>query len=122
MTSRKERYMQVQDNLPAFIIGLPQDLLEADLAKSKFAETIVFLKKIAPEIEEARCKIKTILTEGKKSRYEVSVSIITPYGRHTYANSDWDLAKIFGTMSESLKKKFIEEKEKGNTREKSRHA
>lgn len=122
MAPRKEAYLQVQENLPAYIIGLPKDLFEADLAKSKFAETVVFLKKIVSEIEEAKCKIKTIKTKGKKSRYEVNVSIITPYGRHTYASSGWDIAKIFGTMSESLKKKFIQEKQKASTREKSRHA
>ena len=110
MALGKERYVQVHEDLPAFIVGLPEDLLEADLAKSKFADTIKFLKKSVPEIEEARCKMKLIHGAGKKSRYEVDVSIITPYARHAYADSGWDLAKIFDEMSESLKKRFAQEK------------
>lgn len=117
MTREKERAIRVHDELPAFIVGLPENVFEADLAKSKFAETISFLKRIVPDIEEARCKIKTIHNKDKKSHYEVDVSIITPHDRHTYADSGWDLAKIFDAMSESLKKTFTQEKQKeGNQR------
>ena len=97
---------KVEEDLPAFIIGLPDDPLDAELAKSKFAELVRFLKKIAPEIEEARCKIKLRDIEGERRRYEVDVSIITPYRRHVYANTGWDLAKMFDQMSDSLKKRF----------------
>jgi hypothetical protein len=107
MAPRKERYMQVQDNIPAFIVGLPEDSLEADLAKSKFAATIKFLKPIVAEIE-ARCKIKTIHGEIGGHRFQVDVNIITPHGSHSYSDSGWDLAKIFDDMSESLKKSFID--------------
>lgn len=111
MVLRKEVPVKVHEDLPAFIIGLPEDLFEADLAKSKFADTISFLKKIAPEIEEARCKMKLHDIRGEKRRYEVDVSIITPYRRHAYTNSGWDLASIFEEMSESLKKRFTQEKQ-----------
>jgi hypothetical protein len=110
MTSTKEGYMQIQDGLPAFIVGLPQDMLEADLAKSKFADTVAFLKKMVPEIEEARCKIKVVHGIGKKSRYQVDVSIITPYVRHAYTGSGRDLARMFDEMGESLRKRFAREK------------
>ena len=97
---------RVEEGLPAFIIGLPDDPFYAELAKSKFAEIVRFLKRIAPEIEEARCKIKLRDIEGERMRYEVDVSIITPYRRHVYSNSGWDLAKMFDQMSDSLKKRF----------------
>lgn len=97
---------KVEEDLPAFIIGLPDDPFDAELAKSKFAEIVRFLKRIAPEIEEARCKMKLRDIEGERRRYEVDVSIITPYRRHVYANIGWDLAKMFDQMSDSLKKRF----------------
>jgi hypothetical protein len=97
---------KVEEDLPAFIIGLPDDPFDAELAKSKFAEIVRFLKRIAPEIEEARCKMKLRDIEGERRRYEVDVSIITPYRRHVYTNIGWDLAKMFDQMSDSLKKKF----------------
>ena len=109
MAPRKERYIQVHEGLPAFIVGLPEDSLAADLAKSKFADTVRFLKKMVPEIE-ARCKIKLIHNADKKSHFEVNVNIITPYAKHTYAGSGWDLAKIFDDMSESLRKRFAQDK------------
>ena len=112
MAPRKERYTQVQDDLPAYIMGLPQDSFEADLAKSKFASTIKFLKPIVAEIDEARCKIKKIHGQGGKSSFQVDVNIVTPHGSHAYSASGWDLAKMFDKMSESLKKSFIDSRSK----------
>jgi CBS domain-containing protein len=97
---------RVEEDLPAYIIGLPDDPFDAELAKSKFTEIIRFLKRIAPEIEEARCKMKLRDIEGERRRYEVDVNIITPYRRHVYTNKGWDLAKLFDQMSDSLKKRF----------------
>lgn len=97
---------KVEEDLPAFIIGLPDDPFDAELAKSKFADIVRLLKRMAPEIEEARCKMKLRDIEGERRRYEVDVSIITPYRRHVYTNNGWDLAKMFDQMSDSLKKRF----------------
>lgn len=97
---------KVEEDLPAFIIGLPDDPFDAELAKSKFADIVRLLKRMAPEIEEARCKMKLRDIEGERRRYEVDVSIITPYRRHAYTNTGWDLAKMFDQMSDSLKKRF----------------
>ncbi len=97
---------KVEEDLPAFIIGLPDDPFDAELAKSKFADIVRLLKRMAPEIEEARCKMKLRDIEGERRRYEVDVSIITPYRRHVYTNIGWDIAKMFDQMSDSLKKRF----------------
>lgn len=121
MAQRNEIAVQVHEDLPAFIVGPPVDLFEADLAKSKLADAISFLKKMIPEIEEARCKMKMVHRSSKKNRYEQVVSAISPYARRMYTNSGWDLAKIFDEMSESLKKTFTQEKQMGNMRKSSRH-
>ena len=106
--------VKVHDSIPAFIIGLPEDVFEADLAKSKFANTVTFLKKIIPDLEEARCRMKRVHGAAKKGRYEVDVSIKTLHKRYTYSNSGWDLAQIFDEMSESLKKRFAQHKQPKN--------
>ncbi len=44
----QESAVRVHEYLPAFVIGSPGNLFDADLAKSKFADTIKFLKEIVP--------------------------------------------------------------------------
>jgi len=69
-----------EEDIPAFIIGLPEDPFDAELAKSKFVNIVRLLRKTTlPEIEEARCHIKLRDIEGERRRYEVDVNIITPY-------------------------------------------
>lgn len=97
---------KVEEDIPAFIIGLPEDPFDAELAKSKFIGLVKFLRKVSPEIEEARCYMKIRDAQGERRRYEVDVNIITPYRRHTYTNIGWDLAKMFDQLSDSLKKKL----------------
>jgi CBS domain-containing protein len=97
---------RIEESIPAYIVGLPDDPFDAELAKSKFTTIIKLLGKIFPEIEEARCHIKIRDIEGERRRYEVDANIITPYRRHTYTNRGWDLATMFDQMSDSLKKKL----------------
>lgn len=115
----KESALRLCEDPPVSIVGIPEDFLEADLAKSKFAETISFLKQIVPEIEEARCKMKLTHTADKKNYYE-DVSIVTPHKINAYANSGWDL-KMFDEMSESLRKRFEQEKHRRHGRGTARH-
>jgi hypothetical protein len=97
---------QIQEEVPAYIIGLPENPWDAEVAKSKFDSLIKLLKKMEPEIEEARCKIKLSDIQGKiKERkvYEIDMNIITPYRRHVYTDSGWDLVNLFDEASDSLK-------------------
>ncbi len=97
---------KVEEDVPAFIVGLPDDPFEAELAKSKFISIVKLLRKVSPEIEEARCKMKIRDIQAERRRYEVDVNLITPYERITYTNTGWDLAKMFDQVSDALKKKL----------------
>ncbi len=97
---------RVEEDIPTFIIGLPDDPFDAELAKSKFTATVKLLRKVSPEIEEARCRMKVKNMGGERRRYEVDVNLITPYERITYTNIGWDLAKMFDQLSDALKKKL----------------
>lgn len=97
---------KIEEEIPAFIIGLPDDPFDAELAKSKFSSLVKLLRRINPDIEEARCRMKLRDIEGERRRYEVDVNVITPYRRRTYTATGWDLAKLFDEMSDSFKKRL----------------
>jgi CBS domain-containing protein len=110
LTLLKER---IQYELPCYIIGLPDDQIEAEMTKTKFIGVVKLLKKIFPEIEEARCRIK-IKRSGKRNRYEVNVNIITTAEVYSYTMTGWDLPAIIDGLSEGIKRKVIKEQSKKN--------
>lgn len=97
---------KIQEDIPVFIIGLPDDPLEAELAKSKFGNVVKLLRKIYPDILEARCRIKLKDVTGQRKRYEVDAHIIWTHGNITYTDAGYDLARIFDEMSDALKKRI----------------
>src|SRR5574341_1706968 len=97
---------KVQEDIPIFLIGLPEDPLDAELAKSKFANIVKLLKTVYPDIEEARCRLKIREIQGARKRYEVDSNIISTHAVTSYTNRGWDLAKMFDQMSDSLKKRM----------------
>ena len=105
LTLLKER---VQFDLPCYIMGLPEDPIEAEMAKTKFIGVIKVLKKIFAEIEEARCRIK-VKTSGKRNRYEINVNIITTAEIFSYTRTGWDLPSIMDELADGLKRKVIKE-------------
>lgn len=97
---------KVEEEIPIFIIGLPDDPSDSELAKSKFTNLVKLLKKVHPTLEEARCRIKIRQIQGARKRYEVDANIISKQGVASYANDGWDLPQIFDKMSDSLKKRL----------------
>jgi ribosome-associated translation inhibitor RaiA len=91
---------------------LPEDPIEAEMTKTKFIGVVKILKKIFPEIEEARCRIKIKSISGKRNRYEVSVNIITTAEIYSYTGTGWDLPTLMDQLSNGLKRKVIKEQNK----------
>jgi CBS domain-containing protein len=108
LTLLKEK---IQYDLPCYIMGLPEDPVEAEMTKTKFIGVVQLLKKIFPEIEEARCRIK-IKRSGKRDRYEVQVNIVTTAEIYSYASTGWDLPAIMDELSAGMKRKVIKEQNK----------
>ena len=102
----------VKDEIPAYIVGLPEDPVDAELAKSKFLSTLQLLRKSHPDILEARCRIKIKDDRGERRRYEVDMHLITPKENVTYVDVGWDLANIFDNLSNSLKRHLDKSKYK----------
>ena len=104
-------------DVPIYIIGLPNDSVEAEIAKTKFSKIIKLLRKRFPFIEEAKVVIKTFSEGTKKTRrYEVSVAIITPKKTFAYTEKGWKLPKIFDNLSDKLKKMFTIQRRKDSIR------
>jgi CBS domain-containing protein len=91
---------------PTYIVGLPDDLFEAEMAREKFSRAVNFLRKRFPEILEARATLKTSSSARKRGRkrYEVKASIYTPRRTFTYSQSGWDLLAIFDQISDGLRR------------------
>jgi CBS domain-containing protein len=95
---------KLDEQIPVFIIGLPDDPLNAELAKSKFKNTITFLKKINPDLKQAKCRIKVREARNSSKRYEVEVIVRANDMTYAYTKTDFNLIRIFDKMSDSLKK------------------
>jgi CBS domain-containing protein len=91
---------------PLYIVGLPNDPFEAEAAKQKFRRTIDQLRKISPDVLEARSIIKTKTSAPGKERrrYEVTVHIKTPKNSYSYAATGWELAQVYDIIAERLKR------------------
>ena len=103
---------RVEEDVPAYIIGLPDKLFSSQLTKSKFNTLVKFLKKRIPDLEEARCRIKLISGRGKTKRFEVDVCIFTTTNKYTYRNCGLDLVTIFDQLRDSLKMKLSQKSQK----------
>jgi CBS domain-containing protein len=98
--------------VPAYIVGLPDDPFEAELARMKFIREANNLRKSFPNIEEIRSTIKTKKGPSEKHRYEVSVSIRTPGKVHSYSEEGWDLPFIFDSVQNKMKRLLTQRPDK----------
>ncbi|MDE1830120.1 MAG: histidine kinase, partial [Thaumarchaeota archaeon] len=90
---------RVESEVPLYIIGLPEDMSNADIVKTKFTKIIHNLRKVYPEVEEAKASIKTVHNPvSNRNHYQVTVRVITPYQSHSYVELGWDLSKVFDTL------------------------
>ena len=96
--------IEEEEDVSAYIIGLPDKPFSSELIKSKYNTLVKFLKKRIPDLEEAQCRIKLISVIGKSKRFEVDLRIFTTTHRYTYLNCGLDIATIFDQLRDNLKK------------------
>ncbi len=89
---------------PYYIVGLPEEPLEASEAKAKFERLSADLCKVYPYIEEIRAVVKSKKPAGDHARYEVSVEIYTPRDRRSFTETGYNLAKVFDVMGPKMKR------------------
>lgn len=91
-------------DVPAYIVGLPADPFEADLARKKFMKQAKVLHRSFPKIEEIRATIKTKKVTEYRQRYEVDVLIISRGKGYSYSEWGWELASIFDSITDKMKR------------------
>ena len=89
-------------DIPAYIVGLPDDPFEAQLAKIKFMRNAKALRKSFPKIEEIRSTIRTRDISGGRCRYEVNVLIRIAGKRYIYSQDGWELPSIFDLITDKM--------------------
>jgi len=103
-------------DVPAYIVGLPDDPFEAELARMKFMRNAKSLRKSFPKIEEIHSIIRTEDVEGDRCRYEVNVSIRAAGELYVYSQDGWDLPSIFDSIGDRMKRILIKKQVKGRRR------
>jgi CBS domain-containing protein/ribosome-associated translation inhibitor RaiA len=94
-----------EPEVPAFIVGLPEDPFESEATKAKFKRAVNQLHRAYPDIIEARSVIKSKVKTGKeRGRYEVSVHIRTSGDSYSYSEEGWELAAIYDIITNRLKR------------------
>jgi len=91
-------------NPPFYIVGLPDEPVEASEAKMKFEKLSEELCKVYPLIEEIRAVVKSKKPGKTHARYEVSVEVYTPKERHAFSETGYDIAEVFDSMGPKMKR------------------
>jgi len=91
----------MKKEIPFYIVGM---LEEGDsfLIASKFYKVLKRLQKVYSKINEARITIEKSRTRGKRINFEVRVLIVTPYHRHIYKQTGWDLSNVCEQLGQRL--------------------
>lgn len=90
-----------QKELPFYIVGMPEDE-NSQLISSKFIKVLERLQKVYSKIDEARLTIEKSRASGKRKNFEVRILIITPYKRHVYKETGWDLSNVCEQLGQRL--------------------
>ena len=98
--------VEPETDVPVFIVGLPEDPFEAEATKAKFRRIAGQLRKVFPDIVEARSVIKSRFSKpGKeRGRYEVTVQIRTSTDSYTYSEEGWELPAVYDVITDRLKR------------------
>jgi len=97
---------QAEPDVPVFIVGLPDEPFEAEATKVEFKRTVNQLRRVFPDILEARSVIKSRFSRpGKeRGRYEVTVQIRTAKNSYTYSEEGWELPIVYDLITDRLKR------------------
>ncbi len=92
------------ESRPGYIVGLPEDDPESELAQKKFESIVSRLQKAYPGLREARATVKTDAGKHERKRFEVEVFIFTGRDRMNFKEEGWSLATVFDQVTSRLKR------------------
>jgi len=90
--------------IPAYLIGLPEDPFEAEATSDKFNKTVIGLRKAFPDIMEIRSIIKTKSIRSDRRRYEVKLIIYSPNQNYAFSEEGYDLPSLYDVFANKVKR------------------
>jgi len=90
--------------IPAYLIGLPEDPFEAEATSDKFNKTVNGLRKAFPHIMEVRSIIKTKSIRSDRRRYEVKLLIYSPNQNYVFSEEGYDLPSLYDVLANKVKR------------------
>ena len=103
---------KVENDIPIYIIGMPDGERDADMISSKFKKTLQRLNKTSPEIQEARISIKRQRVRGTKQLYQITALIITPHKTLSFKEEEWNLSKSIENINQKILKSLSKKDKK----------
>ena len=103
---------KVENDIPIYIIGMPDGERDADMISSKFKKTLQRLNKTSPEIQEARISIKRQRIWGTKKLYQITALIITPHKTLSFKEEEWNLSKSIENINQKILKSLSKKDKK----------
>ncbi|MDH3204131.1 MAG: hypothetical protein OEL81_05590 [Nitrosopumilus sp.] len=94
--------LDMTDNVPLYVIGLPEDDSAKELLASKFGAALEKVQQILPDIIESKIAVKSQNTEGTRTHYDVTATVITSKNQLLYTDSGWDILKIADELCRKL--------------------
>jgi CBS domain-containing protein len=92
------------ENIPASIVGLPENPLEAEMVTSKFRATVKILRTMDPTLTEARAIIRNKSVNSNTTLHQVQVFVDALEWHESYEASGYDLSKIFAEIDSWVKR------------------
>jgi len=90
--------------IPASIVGMPENPLDAELVRSKFTASVKMLQMMDPTLVEARAIIKNKEVNSKTMLHQVQVFVDGLEWHESYEASGYDLSKIFAEVDSWVKR------------------
>ena len=78
-----------------------------EILTSKFGSALEKSKNALSEIIEAKISVKSTNSEGTRTHYDVTSTVVTSKNTLVYTESGWDILKISDELSSKLNQRII---------------
>jgi len=103
---------KIENKMPLYIIGMPEDESSASLITSKFTKTLKRVQNVFSEIQEARAIIKQQRVQGNRQYYEVTAYVTTPYKTFSNTETGWNLNQVFDSLNQRFLRTLAKRRKK----------
>ena len=102
----------MNSKIPLYVIGLAKDEPANEILTSKFGSALEKAKNVLSEIIEAKISVKSTNSEGTRTHYDVTSTIVTSKNTLIYTESGWDVLKIADSLSSKLDRELSKHDDK----------